>query len=186
MTRFLFILLLLFSSCLSLNRFIDKPGFYVVVAVKTYNLDFETIVKNVRDDLGIPVQIVFIKDSGKNNLKQFEKINRNFLDFIVGVCDDSISDGKIGSIWIDRRIAIINIKSIVCEDSKKFERRIEKEIVFLFGRLLKLDICPNFTCALYEVHSLEELDRKGRNYCPPCMSKYYKVLQEYGFPMEQE
>lgn len=63
--------------------------------------------------------------------------------------------------------------------SKVFIQRIEREVIRGTGGLLAMPPCPMWTCALSKHSTQEELDKKGRGLCPPCMveiAKHAKMM----------
>lgn len=71
------------------------------------------------------------------------------------------------------------------DDVERYERRVERESMRAIGSLLGLTSCPNPTCALYRHRTEEELDRKGRNFCPPCSVRAMGILVQRGVQLIQ-
>jgi len=81
------------------------------------------------------------------------------------------------------RIGICNIGLLRNEDAIKSQadqeiadRRVEKESMNIIGTLIGLPPCPFPLCVMHSSQSLEDLDSKGRNFCPPCHSKSQDLL----------
>lgn len=61
-----------------------------------------------------------------------------------------------------------------------YTQRVERECVRAVARMLALPVCRMATCALSKHETLEDLDAKGRNLCPPCMFRARSVLRAAG------
>lgn len=87
-----------------------------------------------------------------------------------------------GVLLEDLGMAVINVKALEPKepDEEQFGRRVEREVMMSIGLLLGLDACPNPECAMWRYSNLEELDAKGRNYCPPCLIQVQKRALEQG------
>lgn len=64
--------------------------------------------------------------------------------------------------------------------TEQWARRVEREAMYVVGRLLGTQPCPFPQCAMMEHQTDFELDNKGRNICPPCMQKAIEALQKKG------
>jgi hypothetical protein len=82
----------------------------------------------------------------------------------------------------DSRVAVVNVKSLkpANGDAETFARRVEREVMQSIGMQLGMPACPNPQCAMWSYSTDEELDAKGRNYCPPCMEAMHKAAKEKG------
>jgi hypothetical protein len=87
-----------------------------------------------------------------------------------------------GAFLPDRREAVVNVKSLTpaSGDAEILGRRVEREVMQSIGLLMGAPVCPNPQCAMWQYTTDEELDAKGRNYCPPCMSVVQKGAQAKG------
>lgn len=87
-----------------------------------------------------------------------------------------------GVLLADQRVAVINAASLkpADDDAETYGRRVEKEAMQGIGMLLGLGPCPNPQCAMSAYASIEELDGKGRNFCPPCLDAFAKGAAEKG------
>jgi hypothetical protein len=70
------------------------------------------------------------------------------------------------------RVVVVNVKSLKPSgnDAEKWGRRVEREVMKGIGTLMGVPDCPNPQCAMFQHTTDDELDAKGRNYCPPCLS----------------
>jgi len=80
------------------------------------------------------------------------------------------------------KTAVINVPVLKPEDgdAERFGRRVEREAMMSIGLLLGLETCPNPQCAMWLYSNNEELDAKGRNYCPPCLDRVQKLAAGKG------
>lgn len=83
------------------------------------------------------------------------------------------------------RVAIINIAPLLppvdrAAESDLFRWRVEKQVTRLVALLAGLPPCPFPLCALIESRTLQDVDVKGRNLCPPCQIRLEKRMQEAG------
>jgi hypothetical protein len=106
--------------------------------------------------------------------------------FCVVAIVEPVEDIKPHGVLLpDRSVAVVNGRSLrpADGDAEKYGRRLERETMQAIGMLLKLDPCPNPQCALWPYTTDEELDTKGRNYCPPCLEKVQKAARERGLQL---
>ncbi|MBP7830607.1 MAG: hypothetical protein KA248_11885 [Kiritimatiellae bacterium] len=87
-----------------------------------------------------------------------------------------------------QRTAVVNARLLKPEggDEEQYGRRLEREVMMSIGLLLGLETCPNPQCAMWLYANNEELDMKGRNYCPPCLDRAQKLAVEKGLPIVTE
>ena len=91
-----------------------------------------------------------------------------------------------GAFFPEQRVAVVNLKSLkpAADDAEVYGRRVEREVMQSIGMLLGAPSCPNPQCAMWQYTTDEELDSKGRNYCPPCMGVIQKAAEGKGVGME--
>jgi hypothetical protein len=91
-----------------------------------------------------------------------------------------------------RRVACVDVGVLEAKaegDSNPHEtfcRRVEREAMRGLGLLLGLPVCPNGRCVLSEHVDLEGLDKKGRNFCPPCLFRAQGLLEKAGVAISDE
>jgi predicted Zn-dependent protease len=96
------------------------------------------------------------------------------------------NDDRREKIIVEGNAVILDVEALkpselkTADDMEKYERRVDRESMRAIGGLLGLASCPNPTCALYRHRSEEELDRKGRNFCPPCCIRAMEILRKEG------
>lgn len=85
----------------------------------------------------------------------------------------------------EKNVAVVNARSLepVNEDRERYARRVERGVMQAVGMLLGLPSCPNPQCVLWAYQTLQELDAKGRNYCPPCLERAQKSAMTKGISL---
>ena len=86
----------------------------------------------------------------------------------------------------DHNVTVVNVRAMKTEgaDDETFARRVERQAMKGIGMMLGMDVCPNPFCAMTQYNSLDELDRTGRNFCPPCGMKLQQKAKEIGVEMD--
>lgn len=73
---------------------------------------------------------------------------------------------------LSSRVAVLNVASLLRPDehiaAEAVAWRVEKQATLLAAQLMGFAACPFPLCVLCEVTTIEALDAKGRNLCPPC------------------
>lgn len=78
------------------------------------------------------------------------------------------------------RVAVINVTALQSPDPEKFGRRLERVAMQAAASTMEMKSCPNPRCCLNEYKNLAELDRMGRNFCPPCMVRQMQMGKPKG------
>ncbi len=88
----------------------------------------------------------------------------------------------------DDHVAVVNAWALkpADGDQEKYGRRLERETMHNVGLLLGAPNCPNPQCALWQYNTEEELDSKGRNFCPPCLMKVQDAAKAKGVQINAE
>lgn len=88
----------------------------------------------------------------------------------------------------DQRTAVVNARLLKPEggDEEQYGRRLEREVMMSIGLLLGLQTCPNPQCAMWLYSNDDELDMKGRNFCPPCLDRVQKLAMGKGLKIVAE
>ena len=88
----------------------------------------------------------------------------------------------------EKNVAVVNARLLKPEggDAEQYGRRLEREVMMSIGLLMGLEICPNPQCAMWMYSNDEELDQKGRNYCPPCLDRIQNLAMEKGLKIVTE
>jgi len=105
---------------------------------------------------------------------------------LVVLAEPSADIKPHGATFPEQRVAVVNVKSLKPSngDAETLGRRVEREVMQGIGMQLGMQACPNPQCALWSYSTDEELDAKGRNYCPPCMGALQKAAKEKGVGMD--
>lgn len=100
---------------------------------------------------------------------------------VIGVAAFPAGTSGHGSVVPDAKCAILNATALKPEpyDAEDYGRRLEKEAIRCAGLLLGMPPCINPRCALFHYTNNEQLDAKGRNFCPPCQVKFDKLQAEH-------
>ena len=85
---------------------------------------------------------------------------------------------------VSNGVAVVDVDMLKPSDTSKdgwqetFCRRVEKESLAGVAYALGMMPCVFERCALKPAETLDELDAKGRNLCPPCQVKLQALLEE--------
>jgi predicted Zn-dependent protease len=108
-------------------------------------------------------------------------------DAMLVVLADTSADIKPHGVSLpDIRVTVVNVKSLkpASGDAETLARRVEREVMQGIGMQLGMPACPNPQCAMWSYSTDEELDAKGRNYCPPCMQTMQSGAREKGIGVD--
>lgn len=96
----------------------------------------------------------------------------------------SVPTGELahGSCLHDRRVAVVNMVPLLADDpdAERLGRRAERGVMQSIGMLVDMSSCPNPQCVLWGYSTIEELDAKGRNFCPPCYERFLSKARAQG------
>jgi predicted Zn-dependent protease len=111
---------------------------------------------------------------------------------LLALCEAPESIKAHGTVHNALRTAIVNTRTLKPQDidtaqgKEKYGRRVEKESMRAVGYLLGMEFCPLPMCALSDYQNDEQLDAKGRNFCPPCQGKMRKALTAAGVEVREQ
>jgi len=96
-----------------------------------------------------------------------------------------------GMVFMKERCGIVNVAALrrageEKPDTATLMRRVESESMRAIALMVGVEPCPFPRCALRQHQSAEELDRKSRNPCPPCITKVHDKLAELGILLPKE
>ncbi len=77
------------------------------------------------------------------------------------------------------RAAVVSVARLVHPDGRRFLARVMKETHHELGHTFGLDHCPEPTCVMRFSNSVEEVDAKGRFFCPRCRAKLEAALEVF-------
>jgi predicted Zn-dependent protease len=86
----------------------------------------------------------------------------------------------------DQRVAVINVTVLLADgpDEEQAGRRIERQVMQAVCMLIGMSACPNPQCVLWPYSTMEDLDAKGRNLCPPCYDQLRKKAASQGLSLQ--
>jgi len=79
--------------------------------------------------------------------------------------------------FVSKNIVVLNLVKMKTTDFETYARRVEKEAVGEVASALGLPECPLMACALHDCETVDALDDKSRNLCPPCRIKLIEILK---------
>lgn len=149
------------------------------------------IQQYVEGQLQVPVRVSeklsWAKKTDLNSLKKAALRAKSDADVVYMVI--ASVDGEEGHLEVfeDEGVAIINVAPIYTEDVKKFDRRVERQVMRAAAFLFGLPPTPDPFCVTRDYSSVEDLDRMGRNYSPPWQGRYAKEAAARGLlPVQSE
>jgi hypothetical protein len=144
------------------------------------------VTEFVRANLDVPVRLLSAQEATAESLDgeaqaAAKAMGPDDVCLIALVAPKTASDAH-GVMLADQRVAVINVTALkpAGDDAETYGRRVEKEVMQGLGMLLAMPRCPNPQCAMSPYGSTEELDAKGRNFCPPCLDVFAKCAGEKG------
>lgn len=151
----------------------------------------ERVVAFCRDNTALPVGLRAMPEVEGSAL---DEIGRNVSEAIPGdniivvVVWKDIGVDNHGVFLPDSRVSVVNVKPIrpASGDTEVFGRRLERQTMQGVGMLLGMPACPNPQCVLWVYSGMDELDAKGRNFCPPCLDQVQKKGAERGMKLDAE
>jgi len=96
-----------------------------------------------------------------------------------------------GMVYMQDRVGIVNVAALrragkEAPDAATLTRRVESESMRAIALMVGVEPCPFPRCALKQHRSAEELDRKSRNPCPPCIMKVHEKMDALGILLPEE
>jgi hypothetical protein len=153
---------------------------------------FGKIVEFVQMNSAIPVRVLPAAPAAGGALDEEARAAAKLIgDDVVGLVAMIAPADPVGTHGVflpDIRVAVVNVPALKPEDNdaEKHSRRLEREAMQSLGMLLGVPSCPNPQCAMWPYQTDEDLDMKGRNYCPPCLEKIQKAAKEKGLTLNYE
>ncbi len=165
------------------------PAEKTVSLVRMGSVD-DALVQRVRqfaqDNLSMPVRTLPAQEAAPETLDGAGQSAAKLMgpdEVAVVALVGSDTCGKAhGVLMKAERAAVVNIKSLEPADqnAETMGRRAEKETMQSVGMLFGLEACPNPQCVMSPYTTDDELDAKGRNFCPPCLEKVQKAGKSQG------
>ena len=77
-------------------------------------------------------------------------------------------------------IAVVNVPPLAIDDSEKFARRVERQVMRAAAFSFGLEPTPDPFCVTRDYRSLEDLDTMGRNFSPPWQGRFANEAKKRG------
>ena len=124
------------------------------------------------------------KESFQTLEKSAEKVKTDS-DVVLIVLSGINGDGKHLAVYPEKGLALINAQVLYTEDSEKFARRLERQVMRAAAFSFGLTPTPDPFCVTRDYTSLEDLDHMGRNFSPPWQGRFAEEAENRGlFPAE--
>ena len=146
----------------------------------------DRVVKFVRENTGLNIRVLPAMEATGETFDAVAASAAKIMGAedaeLVVLLEPSADIRPHGAMFPEQRVAVVNVKSLVPAngDIETLGRRVEREVMQSAGLLLGMPLCPNPQCAMWKYSTDEELDAKGRNFCPPCMEALQKAAREKG------
>ena len=147
----------------------------------------ERIRAFVAGNLRVPVRVLPAQEVGGANLDETARQAAALLGpddaFVVALAGFGPEVTTHGVSLPDIRAAAVNVTALQPSDNdaETLGRRVERQVMQSIGMQVGMGPCPNPQCAMWVYTTEEELDAKGRNYCPPCQDRAEQGLTAGGF-----
>lgn len=83
-------------------------------------------------------------------------------------------------------LMVINVTPMkATEDAEVYGRRLERQVMRGVYTLLGQGPCPNPFCCMHPYKEMKDLDRLGRNACPPCAFKGQQAARKAGVKLKK-
>ena len=80
----------------------------------------------------------------------------------------------------DIPVAVVNVRPLLDRDDQKYCRRLQRQAMRGVGFLFGLRPAPDPRCVTHDYMTLAEMDRIGRNFCPPWLDRVRKEAEKRG------
>jgi predicted Zn-dependent protease len=149
------------------------------------------IQEYVEAQLKVPVRLsnkpAWAKKTGVSDLKKVALRAKSDADVVYIVIASAEGSEDHLQVFEEDGVAVINVAPLATDDVKKFDRRVERQVMRAAAFLFGLPPTPDPFCVTRNYSSLEDLDRMGRNYSPPWQGRYAKEAAARGLlPLQSE
>ena len=150
----------------------------------------ERIRAFVASNLRVPVRLLAAQEVASASLEEAAKQAAALLGpddaFVVALAGFGPEVTTHGVSLPDIRAAAVNVTALQPSDNdaETLGRRVERQVMQSIGMQVGMGPCPNPQCAMWVYTTEEELDAKGRNYCPPCQDRAEQGLTAQGFKVK--
>jgi hypothetical protein len=143
-----------------------------------------------QENLALPVRLLAPREAAPtaslNEIGEAARAAMGAVDVCLVVLAAPLEDfPNHGILLPESKVAVVNVRALKPEDGdvERYGRRLEREAMMSIGLLLGLEPCPNPQCAMWLYSNDDELDAKGRNYCPPCLDRVQQFGREKGLTL---
>lgn len=97
--------------------------------------------------------------------------------FVIALVNEK-AEG-IDGVKVMENVAVVNVAVLekdagdAAKAKDKIALRINKESCRALGLVAGLKDCPNPTCCLFKQETFADIDKKGGNFCPPCIEDQF-------------
>ena len=150
----------------------------------------ERIRAFVASNLRVPVRVLPAQAAGAATLEDTARLAAGLMGpddaFVVALAGFGPEVTTHGVSLPDIRAAAVNVTALqpADNDAERLARRVDRQVMQSIGMQLGMGPCPNPQCAMWVYTTEEELDAKGRNYCPPCQDRAEQSLVAHGFKVK--
>ncbi len=183
--RQLFIVLSVLS--MSLTGCSEAPQEKAIALVNAAAVD-AALLERVRlfaeDQLHVPVRT--LEKPGLAGKKSFQTLEHSATrvkkdaDVSFIVLAGINGDDQHLAVYAEEGVALINVYSLYTDEAEVFARRIERQVMRAAAFAFGMPPTPDPFCVTRDYHSLEDLDRMGRNYSPPWMGRFAEEAEKRG------
>jgi len=192
MNKFAVMLVCLLVAGLS-TGWCDEAKKKPVALVAVGDVD-DAIVKDVQSwaeaNLAVPVPLLEKQPAVKGLLdEQAREVAKLIgpddlgLVALVWPADEDVKNH--GVIIKEDRVVVVNVRAMKegAADDTQWTWRVERQALRGIAMLLDLQPCPDPFCTLTQYSTIEDLDKVGRNFCPPCLLKIQERVTAGGIEL---
>ena len=169
------------------------PGEKAIALVRIGAVD-DALVGRIRSfvesNLRVPVRVLPSQDVVGATLEDTARLAAELMGpddaFVVALAGFGPEITTHGVSLPDIRAAAVNVTALqpADGDAERLARRVDRQVMQSIGMQIGMGVCPNPQCAMWVYTTEEELDAKGRNYCPPCQDRAEQGLAAKGFKVK--
>ena len=140
----------------------------------------------VQAQTGLAVDLLKPREVDEAGLEACAKQVKELVDkkhpLVVGLLAASNIGAKHGLLKYEDGVAVVNAALLVPEDgdAERYGRRLERLVLGSYGFLLGMTYCPDPHCVMHPYKTLEQLDKMGRNFCPPNRQTFVEKASKKG------
>jgi hypothetical protein len=180
-------------TCLTISLFLlaagcsKAPTEKAITLVNAAAVDaplLERVRSFAEQELHVPVRAIENpKLAGKAGFQPLEKSARRKkkdADVILIVLAGFNGEPQHLAVYPESGIAIINAQPLYTDDTEKFARRIERQVMRAAAFTFGMEPTPDPFCVTRDYYSLDDLDSMGRNFSPPWQGRFSEEAKKRG------